>query len=845
MLPDGEDEIVFKKWIVKRLEDISDADSDVLADYVLALLRHDSPEAEVRTLCIEQLEDFLKDHTAKFVDDVLSALRSKSYLPGVQSAPPASFDALDPSIRDSHAHPSSRSLDISGRGQPLRRKRSYNDRDPSPPKDGRDYAYGRGAGGERAFKQPRRGGPRNGRFDAPGGRPNRLGMTTAGPGQDTSMPTLPGMAQSPTVPFPGLPPTPTGLPFDPTDPMAALMAMQAMTALGLPPPLPLLPPGLPPFPQVPSPIGFAQQSNASLLADGKSTEKSSERCKDYDEKGFCALGGTCPYDHGADHIVVPEQGEEYDPTNSSILTDVHRPQSNAANGHSPPHHQNVGGDRGRGRGRGRGGPGIFVPGRRGRAEFSQQGPNHDRSVTTVVVENIPEENFEEQAVREFFSIFGNIQEVQMQAYKRLALVKYDSWASAKKAYESPRVIFDNRFVKVYWYKPDSVQSPRPGANGAAKAGSPTSAHSPSRDTQINLDEMKRKQDELQKAHEEKMKKIKETEDSKRVLEKRKEELLKSQAEEKRKLMERLAAKTGRDTLPLSASSPGLPGSDSEKHAAAGNGTSERKSSTQTEALKAQLAALEAEAQSLGIDASAPDDPYASTGRGRGRGAYRGRGGYMPRGRGGFDPSRGGGYRGRGSTPYAWAGGRGGGANKLDNRTKRVAVSGVEFDEGKDEALRQYLLGVGEFENIELNPGRKDSQIITFKDRFTAEKFIYGSPEIPSVGKVELSWVNNNPGPSSTPTTATITASTSNKAPITPVTPSLTTPATGVTKPTTVEKGSRAPAPAPAHKPSQEHNGEHESKTRQGHGQQQTANAGHPNNEDYDVADDDDDRWMVE
>jgi hypothetical protein len=39
----------------------SDADSDVLADYVIALLRHDQPVDEVRKLCDDQLEDFLKD----------------------------------------------------------------------------------------------------------------------------------------------------------------------------------------------------------------------------------------------------------------------------------------------------------------------------------------------------------------------------------------------------------------------------------------------------------------------------------------------------------------------------------------------------------------------------------------------------------------------------------------------------------------------------------------------------------------------------------------------------------------------------------------------------------------
>ncbi len=38
----------------------SDADSDVLADYVLALVRADTPEPELRTNAIENLEDFLK-----------------------------------------------------------------------------------------------------------------------------------------------------------------------------------------------------------------------------------------------------------------------------------------------------------------------------------------------------------------------------------------------------------------------------------------------------------------------------------------------------------------------------------------------------------------------------------------------------------------------------------------------------------------------------------------------------------------------------------------------------------------------------------------------------------------
>lgn len=39
----------------------SDADADVLADYVLALLRHDGDIEDVRKLCEEEIQDFLRD----------------------------------------------------------------------------------------------------------------------------------------------------------------------------------------------------------------------------------------------------------------------------------------------------------------------------------------------------------------------------------------------------------------------------------------------------------------------------------------------------------------------------------------------------------------------------------------------------------------------------------------------------------------------------------------------------------------------------------------------------------------------------------------------------------------
>ena len=330
-------------------------------------------------------------------------------------------------------------------------------------------------------------------------------------------------------------------------------------------------------------------------------------------------------------------------------------------------------DRGRGRGRGDRGGGHNGQ-RRNRADFSQAGPNHDRSITTVVVEQIPEESFDEKTVREFFSDFGNIEEVTMQAYKRLALVKYEDYQSAKRAYESPKVIFDNRFVKVYWYNPNTV--PLVPTNGTAvKASSPTTSLRPEEPA---FDREKFERDSLaaQKKLEERKALQRETETKRKELEHQKEELDRKRAEEKKRLEDKLKAKG------LSLVDIGLETSpDTPK---VSNGTSNGKASAHTEALRAQLAKLEEEARSMGLDPNESSYPRGR-GRGRGRGPYRGWEGFAGRGAG-FDSSRGG-FRGRGGP----RGGRGGGAYNLDNRSKKIKVEGLVFDEDKDEAMRHFLI----------------------------------------------------------------------------------------------------------------------------------------------------------
>ena len=278
-------------------------------------------------------------------------------------------------------------------------------------------------------------------------------------------------------------------------------------------------------------------------------------------------------------------------------------------------HDESQGHRGNGhiRGRGKGDRGGFIQRRNNnRADFSQAGPNHDRSITTIVVEQIPEERFDENHVREFFSEFGNIEEVTMQPYKRLALVKYEDYMAARRAYESPKVIFDNRFVKVYWYKSGGV--PTPPANAKETAKSPLT----SKEEEQTFDREKFERDAVaaQKKLEEKKIQMKDVEAKRQALEKQKEELARKQAEEKRKLMEKLAAKgvaSNGDTLMIDVT----------------NGTSsanEGKVSAHTKALREKVAELEAEAKSLGLDSALNDAPYPHSrgrGRGRGRASYRG------------------------------------------------------------------------------------------------------------------------------------------------------------------------------------------------------------------------------
>lgn len=641
MIFDANESELLKQWVMKRLEGI-EVDEEILCEYIFALLTTDDPEPVLRANCIENLQDFLQDGTDAFVNDLFAAIQSKAYDPS-RAAPspvpqaPQAFES---------------------------RKRAFDD---DGAQTGRIQSY---EGGDRPVKQMRRGGGRGGfegrgGFDGRGGRfAQQQPMHQQQQWQAPPMAAMPQVAQMPAPP-PGMPA------YDPNDPMSMFLAMQqAMGMQGMP--------GMPPMPGAPP-----------------AQKKTGRRCFDYDRKGFCARGASCPYEHGEDAVVAPS-ADQYDPSNSALPG-------------FPPMDQFGDSGRGGGRGRGRGRGGNFRGGGR-RADISIQGQNFDKSNTTIVVEQIPEDKFDEQVVREFFNEFGTIEEVGLQPYKRLATVKYDSYESAKAAYDSPKVIFDNRFVKVYWHKSDDPNKPT-GFNGAGEGGD---VEMKEQEPQIDPEEFAKRQEEAQRKHEEQLKQRAETERQRLDVDAK----IKAMEAEKKKLAEMLARKGGKVPTPAvpTPSANGGAAQDDPK------------------GLQEQLAKLEAEAHSLGIDPENNANGWSGAPGYRGRGGLRGRGG----------------YRGRGYNPGFRGGMRGGAVKRLDNRPRTVSIvfPNGTYDQ-HDEALRQYLLLSNNLEHAELSkhPERSDAALLAFEERYRAENFMTAagaSSGIPHIGQVDLSWQPNPP-----------------------------------------------------------------------------------------------------
>ena len=261
----------------------------------------------------------------QFVNDVFNAIKSKSYLSinstliggGLRLSTPTQENTAtySPPPAKSQSPVSSRRTRSPDqpRYNPKKRSHGYIDRDAPPVEQERNYApRSRGA------KAPRRGGSGrgDGKFDGNSrwsrgggefgndrGQKNYLSAT-----QQTFPADLPLISPGGTMPAMSLPGMPWG-----NDPMSQFLAAQAAVAAAaiggwpmLPFPMPVSKSQLPPLNT--SVQGKRRLSNSS---DSKKVAKRlGQRCKDYDEKGYCMQGDACPYEHGQDHLVVAADEDE-------------------------------------------------------------------------------------------------------------------------------------------------------------------------------------------------------------------------------------------------------------------------------------------------------------------------------------------------------------------------------------------------------------------------------------------------------------------------------------------------------------------------------------------------------
>uniref|UniRef100_A0A674NTF7 RNA binding motif protein 27 n=1 Tax=Takifugu rubripes TaxID=31033 RepID=A0A674NTF7_TAKRU len=285
---------------------ICDADPSALANYVVALVKKDKPEKELKALCADQLEVFLQKETMAFVDKLFECLSTKSYL-GIPSDKDVSKEEVKPVVvksdavevrkyateiysvsfplyrgRDDRKRDERKRRDPDRHGKSLsdsHRERERHERRRGSPR-GRSYSRSRSRSGSRGKSRDRR--DFKSKFDVERKDSDCYNSSTQSGSQQ---PHPPPLLPLPTPPHPfssssssgaGSCPvaTPAHLPDSTTDSWSGYYGAQRQDGVSKP---------------------FGSKS-ASLK----------HRCRDYDEKGFCVRGDLCPFDHGNDPLVVDD-----------------------------------------------------------------------------------------------------------------------------------------------------------------------------------------------------------------------------------------------------------------------------------------------------------------------------------------------------------------------------------------------------------------------------------------------------------------------------------------------------------------------------------------------------------
>ncbi|XP_062598259.1 RNA-binding protein 26-like, partial [Saccostrea cucullata] len=305
-----------KIWLTKTLSPISDADPASLAKYVLALVKKDKVDRDLKEVCIDQLDVFLQGKTKGFVDTLFEALTTKEYMKHApdsstktQAVDDGKSDVSLPSKGDSRKDSTDSKKAKSEKGREGKREdRRHGSRSPSPRERRRDIDDRKRRHDDRRLSDERRSYRRRSRSYSPRSPRRTRGRSRSPRERGRSRSWSRSRSRSRSGPRSwsksrsrsrsrerrvyskqqsdsrGSTPTLDNGKYDATSSIPTVgSAVYSVPRVEGGYPSESHPQGLP---AVPAP--------------------SRQRCKDYDEKGFCMRGDLCPYDHGLDPVIVED-----------------------------------------------------------------------------------------------------------------------------------------------------------------------------------------------------------------------------------------------------------------------------------------------------------------------------------------------------------------------------------------------------------------------------------------------------------------------------------------------------------------------------------------------------------
>uniref|UniRef100_A0A8C7YZU2 RNA binding motif protein 27 n=1 Tax=Oryzias sinensis TaxID=183150 RepID=A0A8C7YZU2_9TELE len=291
-------------WLYKVL---CDADPSALANYVVALVKKDKPEKELKALCADQLDVFLQKETVGFVDKLFECLTTKIYLGNTAPKEAPKEEVQAPAVKTEGEEGAvvcvliqtrtkyiqtvftrkRRDFERQGKGGDSHRDRERHERRRGSPR-GRSYSRSRSGSRGKSRDREHRGDFKS-KFEVE--RKDQDGYNssaTSGSQQQQQQ-----QHASPLLPLPTPP-----HPFPPSSSAGATGAggVPVATSAHLP------------DSTTDSWSGYyaAQRKDGVSKAFSNKGASLKQRCRDYDEKGFCVRGDLCLFDHGNDPLIVDD-----------------------------------------------------------------------------------------------------------------------------------------------------------------------------------------------------------------------------------------------------------------------------------------------------------------------------------------------------------------------------------------------------------------------------------------------------------------------------------------------------------------------------------------------------------